>query len=596
MTAAILARKILIVLVPLAILLFLCLGIYDFIKARESFEAVMADKAKTIAATNAIHINGSIFDQIHSPDDFGNSVYEFVAEQLQKIQRINKLEIDAVKLLRREGNVTKYLASSEKKNLIGQEFNLWLEMNPTFNQGVISVKSAYERNGLVYVSAFAPVYSTSQKIMGLLQVDLNITDQYPQVFAYIFVPVILFSIFILGMILIITFRTKPLQHTINTISTHLNKIAIGQISAEYKWENTDYLNEIVEVLAKVQSGLRKHIESEEGKEKLQKQSKELLRIVSAAADGDFTVTAQVTADTLGALSDSFNLMVSDLSELIRDVKKSSDQVAQFTSGILNTTAEMANGAERQAQEIQHTRGLTNAMKTLSNNTNKSAQQTAESAKSAKHAAERGGEVVKKSIEGMQRIKETVLDTSQQVKSLGENSTRISEISEFISDIANRTNLLALNATIEAARAGDAGRGFSVVADEVRNLAERASRAASEITKLIDTIQNGISEVIMAMELGNSEVAEGTKMVDEAGSALREIINTVDSSSGSVQEITAAIEDQLKSSEEIAEVMEKIASIAQQTAEGAKKSEVEIKRLESLSESLNNAVAKFKLSE
>ena len=176
---------------------------------------------------------------------------------------------------------------------------------------------------------------------------------------------------------------------------------------------------------------------------------------------------------------------------------------------------------------------------------------------------------------MHRIRETVLETSRRVKLLDENSVKVGEITNFISDIANRTNLLALNATIEAARAGEAGRGFTVVADEIRNLAERSKRAASDISKLIDDIQYGTSEAIMAMEQGNREVAEGTEMVDMAGTALKEILAAVNISATAVEEITNAAQNQLKSNENIAKVMEKIAKIAQETADGAKKSENEI---------------------
>jgi methyl-accepting chemotaxis protein len=188
-----------------------------------------------------------------------------------------------------------------------------------------------------------------------------------------------------------------------------------------------------------------------------------------------------------------------------------------------------------------------------------------------------------------------MDTSRQVRVLAENSARIGKITGFIGDIARRTNLLALNAAIEAARAGEAAKGFSVVADEVRNLAERSRRAASEISKLTEDIEAGTSEVIMAMEVGTREVADGKKMVDEAGAALMEILEAVDISTGSVEEISEATQRQLKSSEDIVTIMEKIARIAQQTADGAKKSEVGINELETLSKSLNNAVAKFKLT-
>ena len=236
------------------------------------------------------------------------------------------------------------------------------------------------------------------------------------------------------------------------------------------------------------------------------------------------------------------------------------------------------------------------MAATANNTYESAKRAAESAMLSKEKGESGGETVKKSIEGMQRIRETVLETSRRVKLLDENSVKVGEITNFISDIANRTNLLALNATIEAARAGDAGRGFTVVADEIRNLAERSKRAASDISKLIDDIQYGTSEAIMAMEQGNREVADGTKMVDQAGTALKEILAAVNISATSVEEINNAAQNQLKSNENIAIVMEKIAKIAQETADGAKKSENEIVKLEEMSKSLDNAVSKFKLSQ
>jgi twitching motility protein PilJ len=519
-----------------------------------------------------------------------------LAQVLEKIARTSDLGHASVKTLRRKENITTYVVTSDKRNMIGYEFDLWLEMNPVFNKGKIEIKPPYENNNEIYMSAFGPIHNANGEVVGLLQIDREVSEIYPDLLSFLYVPVIMTIVGLVGILILIPIRIKPLQNTVDSITEHLKSISEGNVSGQYKNPESSYLLEIVEILARLQGTVIKKAQSEEDKDKLQKQIKELLRIVSAAADGDFTITAQVTADTLGALSDSFNLMVSDLSELIRDVKKSADQISEFTTGILGTTADMANGAESQAQEIEHTRNLAQNVRSLSNNTNSSALRASESAKTAKDAAERGGEVIKKSIGAMHRVKEAVLDTSRQIKQLGTNSERISEITDMISDIAKRTNLLALNATIEAARAGEERRGFTVVADEVRNLAERASRAASDITKLIEDIQSRTTEVIRAMEVGNEEVVSGTKMVDEAGSALKEIIGTVDISSGSVEEISEATQKQLKSAEDIAEVIEKIARIAQQTAEGAKNSEVEIKRLNSLSDSLNNAVAKFKLSQ
>ncbi len=545
MTSSQLVKKILLYLFPVIIVGMFFQAYWDYSTGCADQEEHTGNYLKSITANNALLIDGDMFDSIQKPEDFESSAYQEIAAILNKVRESNKLSATEIKTLRRNGNVTSFVIAPGNQNNIGKEFDLWLEMNAVFNRGTVEIKDPYDQDERTYMSAFAPIYKANNEIAGLLQIDKDISNNRPNLAGYMILPAILS---LAGMVILfglIKMTTKPLQESVDSFAVYLKGIGDGDLSLQYKNPNDEYLLELVEMLGKFQSGLKKQTESEENKDKLQKQIKELLRIVSAAADGDFTVTAQVTADTLGALSDSFNLMVSDLSELIRDVKKSTDQVSQFSKGILDTTANMAAGAENQAREIEHTRKLSRNVKSLANNTNESAQQASESARIAKEVAERGSDIVKKSIEGMHRIKETVHETSQQVKRLGANSVRISEITEIISDIASRTNLLALNATIEAARAGEAGRGFTVVADEVRNLAERSSRAASEITKLIDDIQNGTSEVIMAMDVGNEEVVEGTKMVDKAGAALREILGTVEKSSTAVEDITKASDKQLK---------------------------------------------------
>jgi twitching motility protein PilJ len=580
----------------LVIIGLLLLATWDYFLAKNTVQEAINEKLVSLVSTSVIQIDGDTFDLIRNSTDFNSENYLKIAGVLQNIRTVNKLETDAVKTLRRRGNITNFVVTSNNQNVINREFNLWKEMNPTLNKGYVELKSPYERGDRSYMSAFAPIKNTASEIVGLLQIDMDVTDKYPSFSQFLVVPMIISIILVIVGIIVLKVILNPLQKSIDNISDHFNKIGSGDVSAKFVEYDVGYLSEISTRIDKLQTGFQRKLATDEDKEKLQRQIKELLRIVSAAADGDFTVNAQVTADTLGALADSFNLMVSDLSALVRDVKKSAEHVAKSTQGILEKTTEMALGADNQAKEIVQISTLAKNMANVAENTNDSAQRASEAARHTKEVAERGGAIVEQSIEGMHRIRETVTDTSERVKILGDNSVRIGEISEFISDIASRTNLLALNATIEAARAGEAGKGFTVVADEIRNLAGRSSHAASEISKLIEDIQTGTSEAAIAMELGNKEVAEGTKKVDAAGSALREILGAVDISTTSVGEINKATEKQLKSSEDIVKVMEGIASIAHQTADGAKQSEIEITRLEALSKSLNSAVSKFKLSQ
>ncbi len=587
--------KSLLIIIPVLIIIWSLIAFWLTLTAGKQTEQLWLKNAQKSAINGSLQIDGDVFEKIRETNDYKNEAYEQIYNSLQRFQTANGLASWQVKTLRRKGNVTEYVVTGDNRNRIGEEFDLWGEMNPTINNGQVTARGPYEDDNKILVSAFAPIRGSGAQIAGLLQIDLDFTHKSSGL-REILIPVVTgLLISILGIFIAIMLIGNKIQKSSNSVGSYLNALAEGQFSLRYSEDNSDFLTEITVILEKLRSGLEKKVESEEDKDKLQRQIKELLRIVSAAAEGDFTATARVTADTLGALADSFNLMVSDLSELIKDVKKSGDHISQFTTGILTTTTEMASGAGNQAKEIEQTRNLAREVATVAGNTDESARLANDSARRAKDVAERGGNILKKSIEGMHRIRETVRDTSRQVHVLADNSARIGDITGFISDIAKRTNLLALNATIEAARAGDAGKGFTVVADEVRNLAERSRRAASEITKLTEDIETGTSEVILAMEQGNREVEDGTKMVDEAGGALKEILEAVDISTGSVEEITKATQMQLKSSEDIVTIMEKIARIAQQTAEGAKKTEVGIIELESLSKSLNNAVSKFKLT-
>lgn len=527
--------------------------------------------------------------------------YQRIASQVRSFSQVysdpnNDFPLKNVSLFIPGANSVQLLFSTRVPFKYLETYGLSIEAAKAIEKKAVVYKPDYLEGEDWLYSAIAPVYDSGQNVIALAQLDISgydVEKKLPSLFwriaAYLF-----FALLVCGLASVILSRviTRPIDRYVDFV----NRVSEGNYHLRLQLQTRDELEKIGFALNVMLEKLEGLIESEADRDRLQSNITSLLNIVSAAADGDFTVSAEVTADTLGALADSFNLMVADLSTLIRDVKSASDQIAKSTREILINTETMSRGADNQAKEIEGTYRGAKEMAEILRYANDRTSQAAESARRAAQVAREGREVVKKSIEGMHRIRERVQETARRVRALGESSEEIGEIIEVISDIANRTNLLALNATIEAARAGEAGRGFAVVADEVRMLAERASQAAKDISGLIATIQAGTGETVMAMEQGTEEVEKGTHYVDEAGAALKEIIARVQDSSNSITEISGTFQQQAKASSEIAEAMKRTASIAQETAGGARESRKLAEQMETLSRMLNTAVSKFRLSE
>ncbi len=454
-----------------------------------------------------------------------------------------------------------------------------------------------DKKGKTYVSILMPLVDASGRAVAVLKADV------PESFIQLYVPTFLGKFLgyaaiglVLSLLLSFVFSRSvsvPSQELIR----HVRMYEPGKEKqpSRLQLNGSAEFAEIATVVNDLLNQLHQLSRNQERQEELQEQITALMDTVSRAAEGDFTVKAEVTASALGTLSDSFNLMVEDLSKLIRNVKQASERIANATRQILVHTKVMADGAETQADEIKKTYQHAREMAELIKYANERTLQAAKTARNAAEVAEDGEAVVKEAIEAMHEIRETVQETARRVRLLGQSSTEIGEIIEVISDIANRTNLLALNATIEAARAGEAGRGFAVVADEVRTLAERSSQAAKDIAVLIESIQVGTTETVKAMEQGTREVEEGTRLVDKTGSSLKEIYQMVQTSAQLITEISGAFQQQAKASSDIAAAMERIAHIASQTAEGAQKSRDLAGEMESLSRELSATISKFRLT-
>ena len=370
----------------------------------------------------------------------------------------------------------------------------------------------------------------------------------------------------------------------------------GDLSKKAVVKTGDELGQLGATLNRTIDRLQGLVQTETDRDKMQHQVMDLLSVVSTAAEGDLTVKAEVTADALGSVADAFNLMITGLTTLVTHASNVATQIRRSASDILQSAERMRLGAEQQSSQIRNASDAVNAMSLTTQRMSENAVAATQTSVKATQAAVKGGTAVSETIKGMQRIRATVQSTGKKIKGLGERSLEIGAIIEVINEIATQTNLLALNAAIEAARAGEQGRGFAVVADEVRKLAERAARATKDITGLIKGIQVETSEVVTVMEEGTREVEEGTKLADQAGAALREIEQIVKQTSTLMSDITRAAADQVKSTESVVHTMENISQLTQDTTHGVQVTVQTINDLAELTRRLNDAIGRFKIGQ
>ncbi|GIP38378.1 methyl-accepting chemotaxis protein [Paenibacillus sp. J31TS4] len=307
----------------------------------------------------------------------------------------------------------------------------------------------------------------------------------------------------------------------------------------------------------------------------------LTKTTEKIAGGDLTEEVAIRSnDELGQLSASVNKMVVSLRELIGGIMSSSHSVAAASEQISSTTEEIAGGSTTQAQAAQYMQELFSELSAAINSVAENAEEAAELAAKTTSIAQDGGIIVSKSVQSMNQV-------NLQMSHLKEDSNKIGEIIEVIDDIAEQTNLLALNAAIEAARAGEQGRGFAVVADEVRKLAERSGTATKEITLIIKGMQENTYKSVAA-------VSDGVHQTQETGEAFARIIEMINDTERKVGEIAAASEEQAAQSNEVMHSIESISSASQEAAAAAEETAATSQSLAQLAEGLNEAVSIFKV--
>jgi methyl-accepting chemotaxis protein len=318
--------------------------------------------------------------------------------------------------------------------------------------------------------------------------------------------------------------------------------------------------------------------------------------IQEIAKGDLTLRTKADGkDEIAEMGTCFNGFVQKLHDAITEVSGSSHEVASAATEIAASSEEMASGMKEQATQVTQ---ISSAIEQMSSSVVEVAKKSAEAANNAADSgktAQEGGKVVTQTIEGMQSISQAVSASATAVQELGKRGEQIGQIIKVINDIADQTNLLALNAAIEAARAGEHGRGFAVVADEVRKLADRTTKATEEIAQSINAIQTETGEAVKRMNAGTEQVKVGVERATEAGDSLGKIVAGAQQVATMIQSIAAAAEQQSAAAEQVSRNVESISAVTKQATEGAGQAAAAASQLSTKAEQLQKLVSQFKIS-
>ncbi|MBR6975624.1 MAG: methyl-accepting chemotaxis protein, partial [Ottowia sp.] len=321
----------------------------------------------------------------------------------------------------------------------------------------------------------------------------------------------------------------------------------------------------------------------------------LMNELQVIAEGDLTQEATVTEDITGAIADSVNYTVEELRNLVGNVQNTADRVVQTTSRVEATSSDLLNASGEQQREIRDTSQSVLDMAARINEVSAQAQESADVAQQSLKAATTGLDAVQSTIGGMNAIRDQIQETSKRIKRLGESSQEIGEITELIADITEQTNVLALNAAIQAASAGEAGRGFSVVAEEVQRLAERSGDATRQIAALVKAIQTDTQDAVAAMERSTHGVVEGARLSDNAGTALTEIDRVTRRLAELIERISDTAQKEASQANSVANNIQHILEVTADAEAGTRNTATQVRDLARIADELRQSVSRFKIS-
>ena len=495
-----------------------------------------------------------------------------------------------------------------------------LQVTPQIGGNRLSVHWTQEKNGHQVLAVQKSVINPETgETVGYIFIAVPTTEYEAQKATATTISIAVLFIYIIFGSTAYFVATRKLLNPIDHLRQVFRKVAEGDLDVSVQTDRTDEVGELYRAFDYMIEKQKEHIsavqqkqnEAEEAQREgeqlrtqileeqqyLERQFKRISEAIHAVVQGDLTVQLEVEKnDAVGELIQNINAMIRDLRTLIGEVQNVSNSVAEASNTIASSASEMSQGANEQAQQTSEVAAAIEQMTRTIYESSNHVKEAAQMAEKASDLAREGESVFRDTLSGMKKIADVVKKAAQTVETLGKSSKEIGEIIQVINDIADQTNLLALNAAIEAARAGEQGRGFAVVADEVRSLAERTSTATKEISEMIQRIQQETSQVVASMAEGNKEVENGMLLADKATTALNEIIKSVNHINHMIERIASASDEQSEASGQISTSIEEIAEVARNVSQATEQLAETSMHLNQLTENLRSLILKFHIQQ